>query len=188
MLWHMKRLFLALECPQVVAEQLESFVEPYRNHPALKDAKWVPKQNFHLITLFLGEVPDSLIPEVKSLARGVCAKIATFVMQPKRVTLYPEKGMAKIVWAKFQRSLEYQELCSDLLLFLKHTLPDIEVKESIAHLTLARLKKTVSGNAFDFKPLNVDGFKVSEVVLYESILTPEGSTYSQIERYSLREL
>ena len=179
----MKRLFLGLEFPQELAAELETFIQPYRTHPALKDAKWVPSENFHLTTLFLGEVPDSLIPEVQSLARGVCAKITPFLMKPKRVTLYPEQGMAKIVWTKFERSLEFQELCSELHLFLKHTLPDIEVKESIAHLTLARLKKPVPGDSFDFKPIDLPGFEVAETVLFESQLTPQGSVYTVLERY-----
>ncbi|QQR55073.1 RNA 2',3'-cyclic phosphodiesterase [Candidatus Peregrinibacteria bacterium] len=179
----MKRLFLGLEFPKELASELEAFIEPYKTHSALKDAKWIPTENFHLTLLFLGEVPDSLVPEVQSLARGVCAKIPKFILQPKRVTLYPEMGKAKIVWTKFERSLEFQELCSELLLFLKHTLPDLEVKESIAHLTLARLRKTIDGKALTFKPIDFSGFEVTETALYQSELTPQGSVYTVLERY-----
>ena len=180
----MKRLFLALEFPKDLSDELEEFLRPYKTHPDLKDAKWVPKENYHLTTLFLGDVPDSLVPEVQSLARGVCAKIPRFIMTPKRISLFPEVGVAKKVWVKFERSLEYQELCKELLLFLKHTLPDLEIRESIAHLTVARLRSHIDGKAIGFKPLPLGAFEVTESVLFESKITSEGSTYSVLERYS----
>lgn len=179
----MKRLFLGIPLPLEQNRQLQSFIEPYKAHPKVKGAKWVPAENFHLTTLFLGDVPDSLIPEVKSFARAVCAKIPRFMMTPKRVSLFPETGMAKMIWLKFERSLEYQELCSELLRFLKTSLPDLEVKESIAHLNLARLRTSVDGKALSFKPVEMDSFEVTESVLWESTLTPEGSVYTELERY-----
>lgn len=179
----MKRLFLAIELPSDLSAQLEEFIEPYKTHPKLNDAKWVPKENFHLTTLFLGDVPDSLIPEVTSLARAVCAKIPRYTMKPKRMSLFPEVGVAKKIWVKFERSLEYQELCKELLLFLKHTLPDLEIKESIAHLTVARLRSHIDGKAITFQALPLAPFEVTESVLYESKVTQEGNTYTVVERY-----
>lgn len=179
----MKRLFLAIEFPKELGSELEAFMKPYKTHADLKDAKWVDKENYHMTTLFLGDVPDSLVPEVQSLARGVCAKIPRFIMTPKRVSLFPEVGVAKKIWVKFERSLEYQELCKELLLFLKHTLPDLEIRESIAHLTVARLKSHIDGKSIGFKNLPLGAFEVTESVLYESKVSPEGNVYSVLERY-----
>ncbi len=179
----MKRLFLGLPLPPEQKEEIQAFLEPYRIHPSLKNAKWVPPENFHLTTLFLGEVPEILVPEIQALAKAVCAKMPLFTLHPKRISLFPEKGMAKMIWLKFERSLEFQELCNELLRFIKPSLPDLEVKESIAHLTLARFRTHIPGESLHFKPINISPFEVKESILFESTKNGENPIYIDFEHY-----
>ncbi len=181
----MKRLFIAFKLPSEIGTQLETFLEPYKSHAALQNAKWVGAEKMHVTALFLGEVPDTRLPEIRELTRGVCGRMQRFQLDHPHVTLYPNKNRAKMLWLRYTKSLPFEEFASELKRYLLLILPKLEENEEelLPHATLARLKSSIDPKTLSFQSIALSALPVTEATLFESVLTPEGSTYQEIETF-----
>ena len=177
----MKRLFLAIPLPDEEIKRLDAYLVPYRSDPRFANAKWVEPQNFHLTLLFLGEVQEMMIPEMLQILRGFFAQIPAFELQFESLELFPGKSPT-MIWARFHKSFPLTELKSELRKYLSPYVQEIEdEKESISHLTLARLKTPIDSRKFAFKPYQMPLLQINECHLYESELSEKGPTYTLIE-------
>ena len=166
----MKRLFLALPLPPEEIQRLDAFLTHYRSDSHFKDAKWALLQNFHITTLFLGNVQDMMIPEMRQILRGFFAQMPSFELQFEGVFLFPGK-FPKMILARFHKSFPFTELNAELRKYLSPYYQNEDKKEQLPHLTLARLKNPVDSARFAFKPYKMPPLQVKECHLYESELT-----------------
>lgn len=181
----MKRLFLAIAVPKEVRITVDEFLEPYKTHAALSHARWVEDESRHITALFLGEVHDARLSEIREFTRGVCGRMQPFDLTFNGVTLFPTKNRAKMLWLRYNKSLAFEELVGELRRYLLMVLPKLEEEEMepIPHVTLARLKESVDPKSLSFKPLSLPPLTVNELLLYESVITSEGSHYSLLETF-----
>lgn len=181
----MKRLFLGIPVPDAHIDALEHFSEIYKSDQHLADAKWTTRENFHITVFFLGEVVDAHIPEMKSILKGLSARITPFELYCERIEFFAHKT-PKMIWARLQRNLAFLELNQECKKFMKPyldmTLTE-EMNEPIPHITVARLRKPVDPKRFSFKPFSMPTIEVSEMNLYESVLTPNGPSYKVLDTY-----
>ncbi len=183
----MKRLFLAAALPDSHIEKIENYLQIYKKDQHLEGAKWTKPENYHITVLFLGEVVDAHLPEMKILLRGLAARMAPFTLHFEHTEFFSYK-VPKVIWGRFQRSLEFLELHKECEKFMKPYVDlaeEEEMKEPIPHVTLARLRKPVDPKKFSFQPLNLEPFEISEIHLYESDLTSHGSVYARLDTFSL---
>lgn len=178
----MKRLFFALPIPKDTRIRLDDYLEQYRKEPYFRNAKWVEQKNWHITTLFLGDVAEFRMEEIQTLARGLFANLTAFTLYFKDVSLFP-RAQPKMIWLQVQESLEFQELTLETQKFIQPFLKKEESKKEIPHVTLARLKIPISSKGFSFKPCKLDALECKECHLYESILNPSGPVYTLIERF-----
>lgn len=181
----MKRLFIALPIPESTTSEIETFLQPYKDHPKLKAAKWVEAKHMHVTALFLGEVSDPLLPEIIELTRGVCGRMQHFELIPTGVSCFPGKNRAKMVWYRYQNSLAFEEFVNELKKYLTPAVPALaeEEKDPIPHVTLARLKETIDPKVISFQGKPWPQLVVNEAILFESVMSPEGSEYKILERF-----
>ncbi|MEK9160274.1 MAG: RNA 2',3'-cyclic phosphodiesterase [Patescibacteria group bacterium] len=181
----MKRLFLGIPVPDAHIDAIERFTEIYKNDQHLADAKWTTRENFHITVFFLGDVVDAHIPEMKSILKGVCARMSPFELYCERIEFFAHK-MPKMIWARLQRSLAFLEINQEAKKFMKPYLDmtlEEEMNEPIPHVTVARLRKPVDPKGFSFKPFSLPPLQVTELCLYESTLSPTGPEYTILDRY-----
>lgn len=170
----MKRLFLAIPLQGDETQRLAAYLQPYKTEPILADAKWVEPKNFHITTLFLGAVPDSVLPEMLEILRGTCARIHPFELHYESILFFPFK-FPKMIWARFHKSFEFTELAGELRRFLAPYMEESEEeKDPVPHLTLAKLKNPIDARKFGFKTYKMDVLRVTELHLYESQANPKG--------------
>lgn len=181
----MKRLFIALTPNQDILNPLSEFMQPYKTHQALKSAKWVSEENQHVTALFLGEVADAVLPEIRELTRGVCGRMSPFNLEWEGVALFPPRGHSKMLWLRGKRSLAFEEFVNELKRFLVPVLGGLEEeKEPLPHLTLARLREAVEVKTLSFKPITLPPLRATSATLFESELRPEGPVYTALEVFS----
>lgn len=178
----MRRLFFALPLPQETRFRLDAYLKLYRNDAHFRNAKWVEPQNWHITTLFMGDVSEFHIEELISLARGLFANLPAFTLYCKEVNFFPY-AQPKMIWLRMQESLEFQELTQETQKYIQPFLKSQERKKEIPHITLARLKTPLSSKRFSFKPCKLNALECRECHLYESILHPSGPVYTLIERF-----
>ena len=62
------RLFIALDLPEEVVRNLESFVARLRPSAHIH---WSPPANLHVTTKFIGEFPENRLPELQAALAGM---------------------------------------------------------------------------------------------------------------------
>ena len=150
--------------------------------------RWEQRDRYHLTLQFLGPVRE-LTPVVEGLAAAV-AGLAAFPARLGGAGAFPKPGRARVVWmGTAAGGGDVVALAGAVAGGLRPLGYEPDRKEFHPHLTLARLKvpDNVSDVLAAIGPGPVgEAFTVDEVVLYQSVLSPKGPTYTALERLPLR--
>lgn len=175
-----RRLFIALNIPEETKEKL---LELRDSIPLKAEFSREPKEKLHLTISFLGNVEEQKIPQIECFLDET-AMFNKFICLITNFEFFGMAGIPKILYAKIVadqilfRIEKYFVECLenlDILTDQKHFKP---------HITLMREKKTATEefvktfSSFRFKTFF---FQATEVVLYESVLEPLGSTYKKLK-------
>jgi RNA 2',3'-cyclic 3'-phosphodiesterase len=182
------RVFLAVEiddevkrCAARVSARLAAALDTGAER---RSVAWVAAGNLHITLQFLGEVEPPLVREVADrLARPLA--VPAFDVALAGLGTFPPSGPPRVVWlgvAEGARSLStlYREIDARLdgLGFRKDSRP------FHAHLTLGRVKAACGQRLRDAiaaaKTADAGRSRVDHVALFESRLSPSGSTYTVV--------
>jgi 2'-5' RNA ligase len=186
-----RRIFIAINLPEKIKEELVSFQEKYSDLPA----RWVKKENLHITLAFLGYVRDEDIPKIVEIAKKVASQHKPFSVRIVKIAYGPPKvSPPRMVWAigeKNENLWKLQESLKNSLMEMK--IPQLEEEEGrgfIPHITLARIRK------WEFKQMepeerpeineDVDfSFEVKSIEIMESHLKRGGAEYTVLESLPL---
>jgi RNA 2',3'-cyclic 3'-phosphodiesterase len=169
----MRRLFVALEMPEVVREQLSTMLS------GVPDARWVDPENFHLTLRFIGEVDGGAAEEIAgSLSR---LRAPSFNLTLEGLGYFESRGRLRALWVgvrpepalvALQRKIEHAVVAVG---------PPAEGRKFKPHVTLARFSKcpvaAVAPYLVTHGGIRSDAFPVESLVLFESKLGHGGPTY-----------
>ncbi len=185
-----KRIFIAINLPENTKEELAGYREKWPELPA----RWTGVKNIHITLVFLGYVDNGDVSEVERIAKEVALKHDAFSINLNKVVYGPPKIVPpRMVWAIGERSQEFSSLQNDLQKSLAD-LPKIkfipEKRESILHLTLARIKEWEWRRIEPEERSQIEEdinliFDVKSVEVMESVLKRGGPEYSIIASASL---
>ncbi len=167
------RLFIAIELPETIKEQLAPLC------CGLPGARWLPPEQMHLTLHFLGEVEGGVFLEIQEALAAVHAEC--FDLQLDGVGFFPPRGKPRVVWAGLKKS--------ELLLQLRNRIEsklvalglELEKRKFSPHITLARLNNTPPAKVGRFlqhhslflsPPFSIECFH-----LYSSILGRKGAVH-----------
>ena len=169
------RLFYALFPPAHVQQQLARAQEALGSYKGWKAVK--PEQ-LHLTLLFLGEVEEGRLKELKEAGSEVSRRHAPFKVLIQGTGYFPANGSPRIWFAKAEAS-QLLPLAEDL----RQALPQFAVDQDFKpHITLARKKNPAPRTG----PVVFDcEFAAQEFSLVQSELLPSGSEYQLLEKFSL---
>jgi len=177
---------VAVRPPDDVLDAVAAAMQPARSVQV--GLRWAPREQWHVTLQFLGPLAR-LAPVVDGLAAAVGDRSA-FSLRLGGAGAFPKPGRARVVWigaASGGNSLV--ALAGAVAGALGPVGYEAEAKPFHPHLTVARLKVPGDVGAV-LGALGSEGvgeaFTCSEIVLYESRLSPQGSTYSVLERFPLR--
>lgn len=185
----MIRTFLAIDLPENLKPGLALYLQELKKSGA--DVKWVPVGNIHLTLKFFGNVPDTEVDILALAAQEVAAEQAPFQLKVTGAGAFPSLNAPRVVWlglegdliplARFYRQLEKA--------FETLGYPP-EGRPFHPHLTLGRVKSPKGRLGLtkvlkELPPPNWPPFQVREIILYRSILSPQGSTYTPLSAIPL---
>ena len=180
------RAFVAVRPPDDVLDAVAAAVEPGRSVQV--GLRWAGSDQWHVTLQFLGPV-SRLAPVVEGLAAAVGER-AVFPLRLGGAGAFPKPGRARVVWiGAASGGEELVGLAGAVGRALGPLGYEAEPRPFHPHLTVARLRvpDDVGAVLAALGPEAVgEAFTVGEVLLYESRLSPSGSTYSVLERFPLR--
>jgi 2'-5' RNA ligase len=177
----MPRLFVAIDLPEPVVEELALFC------CGMPGARWVAPEQLHLTLRFIGEVDGGLFREIQEALIGVAGK--AFDLRVKGFGYFPPRKQPRVLWAGVEPADEVTLLRNRVEKELVRLGLEPEPRKFSPHITLARLHETpvgkvtqfLGGNGLYASPL----FTVSEFHLYSSVLTSRGAIHTIEASYPL---
>jgi RNA 2',3'-cyclic 3'-phosphodiesterase len=195
------RIFVALDIDEAIRERLRIFVEGVRGFAP--DARWAPPESLHLTLKFIGEKPPEAVDEIKRSLTDIA--FPPFEIAFRGYGFFPTPKSPRVFWIGIQ--------CGATLPALATAIDNTTAKLGVPredhpfspHLTLARRgsgsgaprwHKGDSPNQ-TFQPLarkltampppEFGTMTAREFFLYQSQLSRDGSRYTKLDRFILRE-
>ena len=180
------RLFTAIDLPEAVLARLVALLDRLKPTALIK---WSPPSNLHITTKFIGEWPESRLPELKQ-ALGGLAKRAPFPVQIRNVGFYPNPHSPRVFFAGIEAPPELPALAGDIDRALQAIGVAPEQRPYTPHLTLARIKEPVPLQKLrqaiaDFDSLDFGAFQADRFFLYQSRMQSAGSLYTKLSEFPL---
>ncbi len=186
------RLFVAVEI-----ESQDTLKEVIRFRDAVlscadnpRSIKGVEDENIHITIRFLGEVNDSLVEEVKECLECV-RNFNSFTVRVKGVGAFPTTANPRVIWVGIDRGLEELRRVHDALEPCLRRFSKPDRSRYIPHITVARIKGRVNKECLhnimsSYNEKVFGEFKVTKVVLKQSILRPSGPLYIDLHKVELQ--
>ena len=183
----MKRLFIA------VPFYPEPTFSESLNHlqHALKYDKihWTNPQLMHFTLRFLGPTEDSKIPEIIHAITASVKHHAPFKISLGQLGIFGSKYQPRVLWCGIETSESFMRLHHDVEVGLQLPKPPQE-GHYVPHLTLGRIQKIMDKPRFQrILDAQRNNFRqtvsVSEVILYQSILSGKIPIYKIIEKFGM---
>jgi len=189
----MIRTFIALELKdKETLEKIESFGNRLKSNQS--NLKLVEPQNLHMTVKFLGNIEEPLAPKIYNILKD---EINDKLFQNKTYE-FKLKGTGQfrkysVLWIKLEGDIQFLQKIKDNIEALLNQKLKIEKDKRTKftpHLTIGRLKpnKINYKNFESFKKLIYEHknyefglFKIRDVKLKKSDLTPKGPIYSDLE-------
>jgi 2'-5' RNA ligase len=184
------RLFIAIEIPEEIKKEMAEIQRRLKDSGA--DAGWTRPEGIHLTLKFLGEVPESKLPEIIAALAGAVRDAVGFQLDVGAVGTFPNPRNARVVWVGVSGEVEklarLQAAVEDAMAGLGF---ERENRAFTPHLTLGRIKYIHSReqwvSALDsLKDARLPALGVKAVSLMKSELKPSGAVYTEMGRVELR--
>jgi len=200
----MHRLFFAFTVPPSVRQYACRLQDALRRHGVR--GRWVRAESMHLTVLFLGEQADEDMPGIIQTASAYVAGLSGFSLDASRVTAFSRTPrLLYLAFAEAPGKTCFEQAARGLHTMLDRarvlsravSLP----RRAVPHLTLVRFRGTQEQRTLDGIALRETGNLVWDVdlplppadavvpcerlVLFRSILSPEGPRYDVIEEFEL---
>lgn len=177
------RLFLGLSIPPSIADELAGYVEQVKTK--VPSTAWVPRENWHITLLFLGEVAPRTATALQPHFAAVARQTAPFSLRIQDWGAFPNMKRAKLLWAGVEGEQEpLRRLAGSLHEAAAAFIPLEKGKSFVPHITLTR-KVPVHNVAGlnDNLPIQTKDWNVHQMHLYVSHLSPGGARYEIWQSY-----
>ena len=182
-----KRLFIAINLEESVLQELEKIIHILKENNAGAHIKWVLTKNLHITLQFLGDVEETLIPQINTTINKAFRKLPLINYQLGELSGFPNLNRPKNVYISIISPEIIKITGSNRILGQKLVDLSLEVDKRPwkAHITVGRVKD-VNKHKIDLicqiKPLKG---QVKTVDLMQSELTKSGPIYTIIASHKL---
>lgn len=175
------RLFLAVEVPEKVKIQLDGQLEEIRKQ--YPEFSWVAPENFHITVHFFGETVN--VDSVKQRIKDLIFDQEEFYLYSTDVDVVANEKL--LMYVNFRREKKLENLAEKISRSFNFTNAE---RKYVPHLTIGRGRKSSKQQYFVMKkrvekiPVDIS-FRVSKVVLFESIITHKRPVYRKLAVFTL---
>lgn len=175
----MMRVFVAVE---ISDEDVISSIVKFQSKIKI-NAKPVLPQNLHFTLQFLGEISEDSVEKIRQALKSI--KFSPFKINFKGLGAFPNMKSPRVIWIgidDFGASIlkDLAKKIENLLFPLGFTID----KPFKPHLTVFRIKNKIDNINKELEKFESRDFgfqQISSIKLKQSVLTPQGPVYSDIE-------
>lgn len=184
----MKRLFVAI--PVNAQPALVQLLGDLKHYFSEDKINWVSPGNIHITLQFLGETQETTIPKLTQIIEDTASVFPAGEATLEGLGYFGSKRDPKVIYSRIQGNEKLSELASMLHGLTRPEGFRNDHTEFRAHLTLGRIKHIQDKSRF-FEAIQSYGnhpiqtIKIGEIILFESILRPQGPIYKPIFRKAL---
>src|SRR5579862_7343197 len=196
------RLFVALDIDDAIRERITRFVEGVRNFAP--DTRWVKPESLHVTLKFIGEQPEAALDRIKQALAEV--QVPAPEIHFGGYGFFPTVNAARVFWVGMESGPQLMSLA----VAIDGKMPDLgiakENREFSPHLTLARgpggrssgsphrRRGDRTNSTFQILQQKLAALPAPEFgtmsprefFLYQSQLSPKGSTYTKLAKFALK--
>jgi 2'-5' RNA ligase len=178
------RAFVAIDLePQTVQQIAETIVQL---RPRMPGIRWLSPAYFHLTLKFLGDVDEAKVePIAAALERELCP-FSCFTINAKGLGVFPNLRRPRILWVGLVGD-ELNALASRVEKTLVPFGFAAERRAFTPHLTVGRWRqfdgspKELGDEIDKWQGHDFGQSKIDEVILFQSVLKPEGAVYRPLK-------
>ena len=173
------RAFVAAE---INSEEVLSSIKKFQLEFDIK-AKPVATNNIHFTLLFLGEISEQISIEIRDALNSI--KFEEFNVQFQGIGAFPKASFPRVIWVGTDEN--GGENLKKMALQVENALSPLGFhgdKPFRPHVTIFRIKNKIGDISDKLKRYSTTKFggqKISEIKLKQSILTPDGPNYSDLQ-------
>ena len=187
----MKRLFLAIPIKTADNGFVPLIDGLKRQLTHEKRINWVRPLNIHLTLKFIGDTPNEDIPKIIETVEEMLKNHKSFTMDFNRTGIFGSRYAPRVLWMGMNETpqelynLEEDTLTAfDKLGYLR------DRQNFVPHITLGRIKELCEKQYFQKIVSSIEQKsyikqEVNEIILFQSILRPEGATYKELKKFQL---
>ena len=178
------RAFLAVEISDDVKKYLKTIIKSMSMN--VDGVKWVKEAGQHITLKFLGEIEDEKAWKIKDAILHIEGKQAPFVVTTKSIDAFPDRRRARVIVITLENGVDnIKNIYNDIEESIFTLGIEKEKRPFTPHITLGR--KKVSAPIPDKVFGNIDniGFVPDSIVLFKSVLRPEGALYTPVWKIKL---
>jgi len=187
------RSFVAIELPEELKSHLAEIQRILKRQTGSAPIRWVDVNGIHLTLKFLGNVPAGQIEAVGAALARACAGVAPFALSVGGLGCFPNFNRPNVVWVGVGGDMAVLErLHAQIEAQIAPLGYPTEKREFRPHLTLGRVRHAAPAEARRIGEIvravnlgtGVTEWRVGEVVLMRSDLSPAGAKYTRLKSVS----
>lgn len=186
-----KRVFLAIPCEPVDLvferrQQLQSLLPDYR-------IRWVGKESLHLTLFFFGNISTQQVSAIQDAFFVAKDRLQSFSFTINSPGIFSSGNEPRVIWLGVETSDKLTAIKSSI----DQTVASIGFFNNnhpfVPHITLGRfashqaITPQLTEAIDNEKEMKAITFSARSVILYESVLSPDGSQYKPIEIFRLQD-
>jgi RNA 2',3'-cyclic 3'-phosphodiesterase len=179
------RLFVALEIPSAVRENLAALLKSLR--AVSPQTRWVRPENLHVTLKFIGEVPEAKLGAIRNALAAVRSD-QPVMLDFRGLGFFPNEKHPRVFWAGIEASPNLKILAAEIERATEKIDISQEQRSFSPHLTLARfepprLPEQLRAAIQEHATRHFGSLRTNQFHLIESKLKPSGAEYTTVESF-----
>jgi len=187
------RVFIAVSLPGELKAEIGEISSSLSVQ--IPGVRWVPPENLHLTLKFLGDVEETIIPNIQDILNRITPRYLPIICKFTGLGVFPSPRRPKVIWLGVtEGSDQLSGLANDLSGEFTRLGFKSENRGYTPHLTLGRIKAGVGTaelrkllRAGEENPVQCGNstrlLKINMLLLQKSILTSKGAIYQTLSEH-----
>ena len=184
-----RRLFIAVDISEEARRRAADHIDKMRALAGGVRVGWERAEKLHVTLKFLGKVEETHVAHVSETTASVAAGFAPFRITLAGTGVFPRLKQPRVLWLGINEERVLPKIAADLESRLSVLGFEVEERPFSPHLTIGRIREQQKAKRLAeahlqsrFEPVE---FTVTELVVYESILRPNGSVYGVVSKHPI---